>query len=246
MKPLSLALLTPAFLSCDHLNAQLQTSTRSTHNYTTVNVTRMPNPYYYSGAPTVAVARALDAEQTFPVLYSLTIIHSITEYIYTRNCFDYAWAPYMSCMCNISGPQNEAWWMDVPNANWNDGSIVSAVTSVGRVSGGEYYFRTADLENLRVAYQDVFGNQLELPVCDLNNLSATPQHSTYLVNWFTPVPLSPDYSVGIYNSKWGRWGLYQHRWGRATPLPRTMAQPTCESSRHAQDGAFPLSSIASW
>ncbi len=110
----------------------------------------------------------------------------------------------------------------VPRIVAPDGSMVNVVTSV--TGSGEprpdYLFSTSDLEALPYEYYDIFVEMIGLPVCDLDGMGPNlkPAHSAVLVDWF-PSDFSPDYSAGIFVSKWGQMGIYQHRWGEGLCPP---------------------------
>src|SRR5262249_44928283 len=75
-------------------------------------------------------------------------------------------------------------------------------------------FNTADLNPLADTYWDEFVDMIPLPTCPLNSLNDRPVvHTALLVDWFTPPPYDPKYSVGVFVSKWGNSAVFRHRWG---------------------------------
>ena len=125
------------------------------------------------------------------------------------------------------GNYNDGTISDV-RKNWEDGSMVNIVSSIGRApTRGDYMFKLSELAPLPFIYYDIFFFQfVPLPVCDLNSLSEKPEHSAILVAWSTPPPLKPDQAVGLYVSKWGNLGIFQHRWGDGYLPPGYMTKNT--------------------
>jgi hypothetical protein len=162
-------------------------------------------------------ADLLDSEEAAQAAYpEAVLLFSEAEFEFIRNCHDYAWGPYMTCMCSPAPPgdQKECWWMNDPSANWSDDSMWDAAVSVYRAEDGtmEYLFNTSDLDWLPWAYYDETGYMIPLPTCDLSTLNDQPAHSALLVDWVNPME-SISYYGGIFESKWGFLGLFQHRWG---------------------------------
>lgn len=52
-----------------------------------------------------------------------------------------------------------------------------------------------------------------LPVCPLVTRNDNPVHSAILVDWFEPEAFGESISAGIFISKWGNGGIWEHRWG---------------------------------
>ena len=110
---------------------------------------------------------------------------------------------------------------DWPTKNWTDGSLTDVVTSVTKING-EYLFLKSQLDALAGSYQDIWGDVLWLPVCDLDDTSDTgmpPKHAAAIVGWSTPPGVDAWYSGGLYVSKWGLGGLFCHRWGEGQLPP---------------------------
>lgn len=164
-------------------------------------------------------------EKDHKIIYPEAILLvSGKDYQFARNCHDYAFAPFMSCLCSTAGPQKEAWWMEPKtypvqsvsvNRNWLDTSMEEVVTSYRGVidPGDEYLFTTADLQDLPSRYQDNLEfKYLPLPACPVEDPASfmPPAHSAILVSWFD---VGGGYSAGLYKSKWGIDGIYLHRWG---------------------------------
>ncbi len=213
---LSLLTLTAALLQASCLQAKIlvDQETRTTEKGFPVQVIR----YQYSSEEKT-VCKLVDrryqeiyAEPNFQLVFRGDL------YDYARNCHDYAFGPYMSCCPGgqfIS--QKEAWDLQDPRWNWADGSMVNVVASVfaPQAVGEDYTFYTADLSPLPSLYYDVTVQMVPLPTCPMDTLDQNPVHSAILINWFTLPGTMSDYSAGIFISKWGDWGIYQHRWGPA-------------------------------
>jgi hypothetical protein len=193
---------------------------RITKHNTSVLVSRSPSAGILNaqGTPLMSwLAWERQVELNFAATFpEAELLVPAVQFIFKRNCHDYAWGPFMSCMCTTGGEQREAWWMNEPGANWSDGSMVDGVLSVQGGLGeptADYLFNSTDLLSLN-SYTDVLNNRIGLPVCPLASLNDVPVHSAVLVGWFEPDPVGlPDLSAGIYVSKWGEFGLYRHRWG---------------------------------
>ncbi len=158
------------------------------------------------------------------------LLVSAVDYMYLRNCHDYAWAPFMSCMC--IGPQPEAWWMNDPRANWLDGSMVQRATGVkmvreywdvwrrDEVRGYEYAFRPDEIDPLQFLYYNPLGELIPLPVTNVGDVGAiTSGHSTLLDGVTTSVLAIDENNQLVtfylcrFRSKWGALGIWRHRWG---------------------------------
>jgi hypothetical protein len=155
------------------------------------------------------------------------IVVNASAWHFARNCFDFAWEPFMSC-CPLGSSisQPEAFFMQdtfsTPrkevSANWRDGSMLNVIDSIVRPVNpdtgrreGEYIFNQDELNALRLQYSDPTPTPIGLPVCPLNNLTTEEAlHSGILVG---TLEVSDNRVAGIYWSKWGNLGLYQHRWG---------------------------------
>lgn len=195
-------------------------STRATENGTPVFVYREPNPHAGS-----RLERYFDRRAT--KTYTAILLVSTYDYQFKRNCHDFAWAPFMMCMCNTAPPQKEAWWMPNPALNWLDGSMVNVATSAPLpAAGGEYSFTTATIQGLWSWYTNPFGDYILLPVSNLNAVNDTevPEHSAVLFDIIPAATAGSSY--GIYVSKWGNNGLYKHRWGTGFAPPEYMTKST--------------------
>ena len=146
------------------------------------------------------------------------VVVSVTEFEFIRNCHDYAWSPYMTTLWQrTTGNQKECWWMEDPRANWQDGSVQNLLTSRNIIDypyDKEYAFETEDLDNMIFSYFNpwFWFDRFPFPVCPLDNLDHQPSHSALLVG-YTRTDVDPAYSYGIYWSKWGMLGIFEHRWG---------------------------------
>jgi len=155
---------------------------------------------------------------------------------HTRNCHDYAWAPFMTddFENTVAGSQREAWWMCDPSPNWlgpgtpplkvvatssayigwdDDVHTQIDITNSGSIM--EYLFDTTQLDNLEDTYYDELAYFIGLPTCPIDDIHSgiVPLHSAVLVAWFTPPTVDPKYVAGIFESKWGLGGIWQHRYG---------------------------------
>src|SRR5438132_6747005 len=97
---------------------------RRTHNEHSVPVWRDQNPpsktfWQDEHLPGTApdMARLRDSDRTAQETFGAFLLHSSSEFEFIRNCHDYAFGPYMSCMCSPppEGDQKECWWMDDPS-----------------------------------------------------------------------------------------------------------------------------------
>lgn len=254
MKTFFLIVFTFSLLNVRKLPAQvlIDIGHRQTEKGSQVEVLRITSQYYIpaGGIPTVDAGRILDMEGKIGKQYpEATLLMSCTKYKYGRNCHDYAWGPYMSCMCSAAGDQKEAWVMQnldmsIRNygvhLNWQDTSMKNIVTSVGIAPGGDYLFRTGQVAPLVAPffgspYYDTFGNPIHLPACPINDPDNVgreePTHSAVLVGTAFAVPLLPEFSVGIWQSKWGAYGLYRHRWGLGFMDPGNAPNPSTTKLR---------------
>lgn len=205
---------------------------RPTHNGTPVSVFRKPNAF-------AGNAKARYYDQKAQKTYTCTLLISSADYQFMRNCHDFAWAPFMMCMCTTTPPQQEAWWMNNPAQNWIDGSMGNVATSAALpAGGGEYTFTTATIQNLWSFYTNPFGDYILLPVSDLNAVNNTevPAHSAVLFG-ITPAS-TPGSSHGIYVSKWGNTGLYKHRWGTGLVPPGYLTKSTLQIFAPNWSGPF--------
>ncbi len=132
------------------------------------------------------------------ILFHATVVHSIAEFQFMRNCHDYAWSPYMSSMWDqgTEGDQKECWFMwdnrsEQPEPftrNWSDGSVTNKVTSraFDPVLDNEYVFSNSDVQQLN-DYIDEEWFPIPFPVCPLDSLDAVPAHSAVVsVDLFEP------------------------------------------------------------
>lgn len=151
-------------------------------------------------------------------VYHAQIYVSLASYQFIRNCHDYAWSPFMSCMCfpPPDGDQKECWWMLDPRMNWRESppSLINLITSSLLLGPDtDYLFSDGDLPNL-AGYQNDLGEHIPFPVCPLWTLDQNPPHSALLIFDELVENLSvPGYSYGQYRSKWGFAGIFHHRWG---------------------------------
>jgi hypothetical protein len=170
-----------------------------------------------------------DAEDAYvATLTGFKVLKSYKAFWWARNCHDFAWGPFMSCLgCDPTtatetaadpdhaGQQKEAWWMNDPRPNWKDLSMevkVVSVTGPKQQGQDEYLFTQAELDGLENLYYDSFlFERIGLPVCNLDDLDAIPGHTAVLVDYVAAPQAGLAY--GIYHSKWGFGGLYKHRWG---------------------------------
>lgn len=219
------------FLACGFLHAQVPQLTtyqeegfglRSTHKGAYVKVYRIK--LLWTDAQKKLVKREEKRmKKAFP---EARLIRSATQFNYSRNCHDYAWAGYMSC-CPGGDllPQKEAWWMGwrgsdglygLPNLNWLDGSMASVAigTKSAPTQPYEFLFSQSDLDPLPTTYYDDRVLGVPLPVSDVQNLATdVPSHSALLVGFHPSSKIPSDKYYGVYWSKWGAMGVWQHRWG---------------------------------
>jgi hypothetical protein len=211
---LALCILTLA----DYAPVHAQSYYRYTHNEHPVEVKRIPI--------TGDKHRLIDDEKDLVKKYGkfgLTLKRSIEEFHFDRNCHDYAWAPYMSCMCNPTPPgdQTGCWVMGDPSQNWRDASVRGdLVRSVKTqtIYYKEYVFNTSDLQGLHDNYYDEFGAPqdphefgIPFPACVVF-ADNTTGHSGVAMR-FVPIPLDETHSYVIYSTKYGNLGIFEHRWG---------------------------------
>src|SRR6266498_30685 len=127
MKKVSLLVSLSIVCSGTSLVAQVVTGNRLTRTGNNCAVYRTPNPpsaEYWQGTglpgppPDLALLRSAEVVEAW--LFHAGIEVSVTKFKYIRNCHDYAWSPFMSCMClpKPDGPQKECWWMNYPSVNW--------------------------------------------------------------------------------------------------------------------------------
>jgi len=180
-----------------------------THHNSSIEVRRRSNAPYAS----YDMMRLAIQERIVQLDYPVTLKHSVTEFRFLRNCHDYAWSPYMSCMCNPGplGGQKECWEMANPSQNWIDGSVTNLVSSVGDVNH-EYVFNTSDLAQLDIYTDEFFDWLIPFPVCPVNTANDFLDHSAIALR-FVPTASNWTYSYGIYWSKLGNLGIFEHRWG---------------------------------
>lgn len=234
MKHILVLVIAMSILACACLRAQtLESGVRWTENNHSVLIFRKTN-YLYGITHTYGIGitnykgvHILDAEaQSLIDFPEATLLLSSYQYIYERNCHDYAWGPWMSLPSETSlgpGVQVQAWWMNNPSENWLDGSMTNVVTSYmkgwgpadGVVSGiTDYLFDTSDLDWLpEMYYTWPFAEFVGLPTCPLDDFAQNPSHTAVLTDWFSPEETQGTMYAGIYQSKWGEQGIFQHRWG---------------------------------
>ncbi len=82
-----------------------------------------------------------------------------------------------------------------------------------------FMFNTEDLNWIPFLYYDILVQMIPLPTCPLDSPTEIPVHSAILVDWFTPLGVPTEYSVGIFISKWGDLGIFRHRWGEGYTPP---------------------------
>jgi hypothetical protein len=144
----------------------------------------------------------IDWEQTQLTKYPETeLLVSGTAYMFSRNCLDFAWGPYMGPVQNVwlpqgAGPQplvpqGQAWWMGdlglqaqgyetLPRANWKEQSpsMVDAVQSQQGPGAApevlDFLFNTADLNPLQYEYEDMLGSMSGILEYNPRNMIGLP------------------------------------------------------------------------
>ncbi len=226
-----------------HLNAQVPgltgwkevpgTYRRTTHKGREVPVHRIEMAW--DAKQTELISRQMkDDLKSFP---NLTVVAEPFQSKFLRNCFDYAFAPFMSCC--PGGQQlekREAFWMgwgptaiiELPNWNWKDGSmkLSSTATKSAPTQPFEYIYDQAEVDAVRVIYNDTFGNPIPLPVCNVPTEDVLPDHAAFLLSVHTSDKLPAGKCYGLYQSKWGAGAFYIHRWGAGFCPPIYCNQPS--------------------
>src|SRR5437867_8578454 len=93
--PLCLILFTSALLQCTGLRAYTATGARYTHKGTGVVVKRLA---YSADEKSYAATQERLIRQVYP---EAELLVSWKDYLFQRNCHDYAFGPFMSCMCDF-------------------------------------------------------------------------------------------------------------------------------------------------
>jgi hypothetical protein len=240
-------LFAAAAIACTDLRAQsVQEAVdyRTTRHGTPVEVLRIENNFTTNQLKFIA---QLEKRQKRAYPESRLLV-SAADFIYRRNCHDYAWGPYMSCMCSYwPAPQTEAWWMNDPRANWLDSSLVGRAAAVkiamdtaqnwrrDDARGYEYAFSGTVIDSLRAYYIDPLAQPIPLPTSDVINTTGDyPSHSalmigvadTRLVLDTNGVPQTGY--LCMFQSKWGQQGLWQHRWGTPFCPPLYCQKPSIQ------------------